>query len=86
MSERDVIVGAGVDVQVLNDRSSTREPFTARDRYFDAAVTCGDIFGRNEHHVTVGENVFGDRVHFEAVHVRPVADVFVKETIRVETG
>lgn len=60
--------------------------FSSRDSYFDAAVTRSDIFGRNDHYVTIGENLFGNRVHFEAVHVRPVADVFVKETIRVETG
>ena len=86
MSKRDVIVRTGVDVQVLSARLSTRVPFASGDIYFDAAVTCGDIVGRNEHHVSIGENIFRDRIHFEAVHIRPVADVFVKETIRVETG
>lgn len=52
--------------------------------YLDAAIAGDDILGGYGHHVSIGENVLGHGVHFEVVDVRPVAHVFVIESIGVK--
>ena len=36
--------------------------------------------------MTVGQNVFRHRIHFEAVDIGPKADIFMVETLRMEAG
>ena len=54
--------------------------------YFDATITGDDVLGRYEHHMTIGEDVFSDDVHFETIDIGPIGDMFVVETIGMKTS